>query len=102
MNMNTECIHLADDVFTKWKLWAEIVIDMKTWGLTFMYDGNHGCSFWRLSAWTLCIPVNMTSVCHWNTVNHDREYGVISQMKKERQVQTKGHTRFSLYDTAQA
>jgi len=30
------------------------------------------------------------------------EYGVISQMQKERQVQMKGHTWFSLYHTAQA
>jgi len=44
MYMKTECIHLADDFFTKQKLLAEFVIDMKTWGLTFMYDGNHGCS----------------------------------------------------------
>ena len=41
MYTKTECIHLADDFFTKWKLLAEFVIDMKTWSLSFMYDGNH-------------------------------------------------------------
>lgn len=60
--MKTEFIDLADDLFTKRELLAEFVIDMKTWGLTFRYDGNHGCSSWHLNAWTLCILINMTRV----------------------------------------
>jgi hypothetical protein len=71
--MKTECIHLADDFFTKRKLLAEFVIDMKIWGPTFIYDGNHGCSSWHLNAWTSCIPINITRVAVTGVLSTMRE-----------------------------
>jgi hypothetical protein len=102
MNMKTECLTLVDGIFTKWQHWVEFVTKMKTQGLTFKYDGNNGCCSWHFSAWTLHIPINVTTVSVTGVLSIMIQHGTISRMQKERQVQTKAHTWFSLYDTAQA